>query len=193
MLQTLHDVGLDYIKLGQPSPTLSGGEAQRIKLARELCQAEHRARRCTSSTSRPPGCTSTTSSKLLEVLHGFVDAGNTVRRDRAQPRRDQDGRLDHRPRPRRRRRRRPDRLRRHARGGGRAASSRTPGRRSQPVLGRARTARERRQGQRCEHRRPRDASAAGRPTARSTHASTVQRRAAAQPQGHRRSTSPATR
>ena len=78
MLQTLHDVGLDYIKLGQPSPTLSGGEAQRIKLARELCRRSDRARRSTCSTSRRPACTSTTSSKLLEVLHGFVDAGNTV-------------------------------------------------------------------------------------------------------------------
>ena len=54
--------------------------------------------------------------KLLEVLHGFAEQGNTVRRHRAQPRRDQDGRLGHRPRPRRGRRRRPDRRRGHARG-----------------------------------------------------------------------------
>ena len=66
------------------------------------------ARRSTSSTSRRPACTSPTSSMLLKVLHGFVEAGQHGARHRAQPRRDQDGRLDHRPRPggRRRRRRR---------------------------------------------------------------------------------------
>jgi excinuclease ABC subunit A len=77
ILQTLRDVGLDYIKLGQSALTLSGGEAQRVKLAKELC------RRDTGRTfyildEPTTGLHLADIQKLLDVLHRLTDAGNTV-------------------------------------------------------------------------------------------------------------------
>jgi excinuclease ABC subunit A len=76
-LQMLHDVGLDYMRLGQPATTLSGGEAQRVKLAAELCKVAT-GRTMYVLDEPTTGLHFEDIQRLLDVLQRLVEAGNSV-------------------------------------------------------------------------------------------------------------------
>ena len=76
-IKTLYDVGLGYIKIGQPATTLSGGEAQRVKLATEL--SKHSTGKTIYILDEPTtGLHTADVHRLIDVLQRFVDSGNTV-------------------------------------------------------------------------------------------------------------------